>query len=96
MAIVMYAIELGDEIIGSTYELEQIKIHLVDRDLSGFHQNAGFARILTEDQRTVVIEALDDWLDGIIRTKRDLEGEELEFHEQYCKEVATVLEAIRD
>ena len=96
MAIVMYAIELGDEIIGSTYELEQIKIHLVDRDLSGFHQNAGFARILTEDQRTVVIEALDDWLDGLSNTRRDLEGKELDFHDEYMEEVATVLAAIRD
>ncbi len=91
-----FAIELDGQIIATSYDLETIKIRRISRDLNGVHSHAGDARILTEDQRTVVIEALDDWLDGIIRTKRDLEGEEAEFHEKYCKEVAEVLEAIRD
>lgn len=51
---------------------------------------------LTEADLAIIIEAVDDWLDGIARTRRDLEGKELDFHDEYMEEVAGTLEKIRE
>jgi len=51
---------------------------------------------LTKADQLVVIEAVENWLDGLISTKRDLDEEELEPHEEYITEVATTLEKFRE
>jgi len=51
---------------------------------------------LTEADLAIMVEAVDDWLDGCARTRRDLEGKELDFHDEYMEEVAGTLEKIRE
>jgi len=51
---------------------------------------------LTHRDQLVIVEAVEDWLDGLISTKRDLEEDELEPHEEYITQVATTLEKFRE
>lgn len=51
---------------------------------------------LTKADQLVIIEAVEDWLDGLISTKRDLDEEELKPHEEYIVEVAATLEKLRE
>lgn len=50
---------------------------------------------LRTHELAILVEAVDNWLDGLISTKRDLRAEELKAHEEYITEVAETLEKIR-
>lgn len=43
-----------------------------------------------------VVEALDDWLDSLANTRKDLEGKELDIHDEFMEEVAGTLEKFRE
>lgn len=51
---------------------------------------------LTEADLAIVVEAIDDWLDGLANTRRDLEDKELDLHDEYMEEVAGTLDKFRD
>ena len=72
------------------------KTHVVLCVLEGVVPDGRVYTELETHELAIIVEAVDDWLDGICRTLRDLEGEEAVFHEKYMKEVTTTLEKIRD
>lgn len=70
--------------------------HVVLCVLEGLVPDGRVYTELTKADQLVVIEAVENWLDGLISTKRDLDEEELKPHEEYITEVAATLEKFRE
>ncbi len=72
------------------------EMHVVLSVLDGPVPDGRVYTELESHELAIIVEALDNQLDSLIDTKRDLIPDEVKFHEEYIEEVAATLEKIRE